>query len=77
MEFNDDLRSYFKKYISYVIFNILLVTFATSVILRIFYGPLMGIVPLWADFVPDIQTYLGFISSFLILGMLVTEYVIK
>ncbi|MBB6067934.1 hypothetical protein [Methanococcus maripaludis] len=77
MELENDLRSYFKKDVSYVIFNILLIIFAASVILRVFYGPLIGIIPYWVDLVPEVETYLGMISSFLILGILVTEYVLK
>lgn len=71
------LKSYFKKDISYGLFNVLLVIFGISVILKLFYGPFCGIIPYWVELVPKLEVYLGGISVLLILGILTTEYVLK
>jgi hypothetical protein len=72
-----NLKSYFKKDISYVLFNVLLVIFGISVILRLFYGPFCGIIPYWIELVPKLEVFLGGISVLLILGVLITEYILK
>ncbi|WP_459202417.1 hypothetical protein [Methanococcus sp. CF] len=77
MGLDDVLRGYFKKDISYSIFSVLLVIFGVSVILKILYNPFCDIIPYWIELVPELETYLGLISSLLIVGILITEYVLK
>ncbi|ABO35141.1 conserved hypothetical protein [Methanococcus maripaludis C5] len=71
------IRRYFKKDISYMLFNVLLVMFLASVVLTVFHSLFCGIVPFLDDLTSEIQVLLRFFMGVSIIGIAIMELIIK
>uniref|UniRef100_A9A6S5 Uncharacterized protein n=1 Tax=Methanococcus maripaludis (strain C6 / ATCC BAA-1332) TaxID=444158 RepID=A9A6S5_METM6 len=68
-----EIKKYFRRDISYVLFMAFLTFFALSFIFRISYLAMYNTIPYWSELVPQIEVCFGITMAFLILGMIFTE----
>lgn len=69
MDIKLELKKYFRRDISYVLFIAFLAFFALSFLFRISYISMYSIIPYWSELVPQIEVYFGIAMAFLVLGI--------